>query len=185
MIPMGVILHFLNEGLLHVEGQIEGVPESVLRAVLIAVMLLVAWLCPTIGVVLLWLAVIRYVPTALARGAQERFLVTAHISAAKSRDAALTALKAAQERIEALERDLVAMSRRLTPHPGATIDPDYHAVGLHDGAPMWLIETARRAYRLRLHPDRHPVSRKQAAHERFVSAEAKFAAIYKRRGMIG
>lgn len=47
-------------------------------------------------------------------------------------------------------------------------------VGLSAQAPDWLILAARRAYRVALHPDRHPAHRKQEAERRFQEAEAIF-----------
>jgi hypothetical protein len=182
---MGVILHLLHEGLLHVERKAERLPEGVLRILLISFIIVSAVVNPTIGVVLLCGAVVRYAPIALSRGAQERFLVDARPFSVNAANAAEAALQAAQRRIQDLERDL-NMAQQLAKPPGsAKVDPDYHAVGLHEGAPPWLIESARKAYRLRLHPDRHPTALKGAAHERFVAAEACFDAIYSRRGMHG
>lgn len=50
----------------------------------------------------------------------------------------------------------------------------YRRVGLNENAPPWLILAARRAYRARLHPDRHPEHHKQEAGLRFKLAEATF-----------
>uniref|UniRef100_A0A9E7ZJ82 J domain-containing protein n=1 Tax=Bosea sp. NBC_00436 TaxID=2969620 RepID=A0A9E7ZJ82_9HYPH len=47
-------------------------------------------------------------------------------------------------------------------------------VGLSPAAPEWLISAARRAYRAALHPDGHPVHRKQEATRRFQLAESVF-----------
>ena len=180
-----MIVHLLHEGLLHVEQKAERLPEGVLRILLIAFIIVLAVVNPTIGVVTMCGAVVRYAPIALTRAAQERFLADAQCSASKRVNAAQSALRAAQERIRDLERDL-NMAQQVAKPPGSPkVDPDYHAVGLHEGAPPWLIESARKAYRLRLHPDRHPTALKGAAHERFVAAEARFDAIYSRRGMHG
>ena len=64
----------------------------------------------------------------------------------------------------------------------AASEPDpmtalYNKVGLVPGAPDWLILAARRAYRVALHPDRHPAHRKQEAGRRFQQAENVFEAI--------
>lgn len=53
----------------------------------------------------------------------------------------------------------------------------YRRVGLSPAAPAWLVQAAQRAYRARLHPDRHPPQFKQAAEQRFKAAEAVFAEI--------
>jgi hypothetical protein len=50
----------------------------------------------------------------------------------------------------------------------------YRRVGLADGAPEWLISAARRAYRVALHPDKHPAHRKQEAERRLKIAEGVF-----------
>lgn len=61
----------------------------------------------------------------------------------------------------------------------AAAEPDpktalYRRVGLADGAPEWLISAARRAYRVALHPDKHPAHRKQEAERRLKMAEGVF-----------
>lgn len=61
----------------------------------------------------------------------------------------------------------------------AASEPDprrvlYGRVGLHADAPDWLILAARRAYRAKLHPDRHPEHHKREADLRFKLAEATF-----------
>src|SRR4051794_34833851 len=92
-------------------------------------------------------------------------------------------LRAAEGRIQALERDLVIARRAVDRAGGAKVDPLYHAVGLHAGAPSFLIVAARRVYRQHLHPDHHPAAHKRAAHERFIAAEEKFKKIYTCRGI--
>lgn len=47
-------------------------------------------------------------------------------------------------------------------------------VGLTENAPEWLVTSARRAYRSRLHPDRHPPHRRQEAEDRYKLAEQVF-----------
>lgn len=47
-------------------------------------------------------------------------------------------------------------------------------VGLAENAPEWLVTSARRAYRSRLHPDRHPPHRRQEAEDRYKLAEQVF-----------
>lgn len=55
-------------------------------------------------------------------------------------------------------------------------DAIYRRVGLHPQAPAFLLAAAQRAFRAALHPDRHPQYR-DAAHDRFVMAEATFERI--------
>ncbi|PZR79218.1 MAG: hypothetical protein DI537_41320 [Stutzerimonas stutzeri] len=50
----------------------------------------------------------------------------------------------------------------------------FRRVGLNDSAPQWLIAAARRAYRVALHPDKHPAHRKQEAERRLKMAEGVF-----------
>ena len=52
----------------------------------------------------------------------------------------------------------------------------FRRVGLNDSAPQWLIAAARRAYRVALHPDKHPAHRKQEAERRLKMAEASSSA---------
>lgn len=58
----------------------------------------------------------------------------------------------------------------------------YRRVGLSPGAPPWLVATARRGYRQRLHPDCHPEHRKEEAERRFKMAESVFEQIAAGRG---
>lgn len=57
------------------------------------------------------------------------------------------------------------------PDPNAAL---YNRVGLSPGAPVWLIDAARKAFRTALHPDRHPAHRKQEAEKKFKLAEGVF-----------
>lgn len=57
----------------------------------------------------------------------------------------------------------------------------YGRVGLSASAPEWLVAAARRAYRAKLHPDRHPPSVKAEAERRFKTAESVFEAIAAQR----
>ena len=61
--------------------------------------------------------------------------------------------------------------------PADELDPStaiYRRVGLSPVAPEWLVLAARRAYRAKLHPDRHPEHHKREADLRFKLAEATF-----------
>jgi hypothetical protein len=49
----------------------------------------------------------------------------------------------------------------------------FRQVGLHPRAPEFLVKAARRAYRVALHPDRHPRHREKA-HQRYLDAETAF-----------
>ena len=64
-------------------------------------------------------------------------------------------------------------------HPDAE-QAIFRKVGLHPGAPEFLVLAARKAFRLALHPDRHPEHR-QEAHNRFIKAEAAFDKIARLR----
>lgn len=56
----------------------------------------------------------------------------------------------------------------------------HRKVGLHPGAPDFLLIAARRAYRMALHPDRHARHARQA-HKRYLQAEAVFDEIERMR----
>src|SRR4051794_17284114 len=128
---MSVILHLLHEGLLHVEQKAERLAERVLRASLVAIMIILACLNPTVGVILMWGAILRYVPVALTRRAQERILTDAHRwgGASDSANAAQVAFRAAQMRIQELERDLIIARQAAERSGSVKINPIYHAVG--------------------------------------------------------
>jgi len=80
---------------------------------------------------------------------------------------------------ERLERDL-KNARAAATHERP--NPLFRRVGLDEKAPEWLVVAARRAYRSRLHPDRHPENRKQEAEARFKLVEEVFAEIWRIRG---
>lgn len=98
--------------------------------------------------------------------------------AAKIEAGACAALRIAIARVDELEGELDEIRRRST---GATNDPIYRRVGLDADAPDYIVAAARRAHRVALHPDKHPPERRQAAHERYVAAEAAFEDIARRR----
>ncbi|WP_156396057.1 hypothetical protein [Bosea sp. Leaf344] len=90
----------------------------------------------------------------------------------------LTALEAACNKAKAearLLRTEIEQVRSVPPvaQPDAT-EALYRRVGLSPGAPPWLVDAARRAYRQKLHPDCHPAHRKMEAQARFVQAERIF-----------
>ncbi len=83
-----------------------------------------------------------------------------------------------------VERMGMEIERLRAARPIAEPDPTtalYHRVGLNSCAPDWLVLAARRAYRIALHPDKHPPHRKQEAGRRFQQAESVFEAIATQR----
>ncbi|WP_043352505.1 hypothetical protein [Methylobacterium sp. B1] len=99
--------------------------------------------------------------------------------AARFERGACAALQIAMARVEELEAELTVARQRAA---GMTSDPLFRSVGLDADAPDYIVQAARRAHRVALHPDKHPPERRQAAHERYVAAEAAFDAIARRRG---
>ncbi|WP_437871739.1 J domain-containing protein [Methylorubrum extorquens] len=165
------------------EYVLETVGAVRLRLVLVVgVSLSMGLLPPWANLMLAWVLVLRYLPLAVRwRGLwrEERW---SH-RAARTAAAELTDdLVWARGRIADLERQLARAGDVATSRPGPVPDPLYHSLGLHPGSPDWLVIAARRAFRVRLHPDRHPRHRQQA-HERFTLAEARFTEIYARRGI--
>ncbi|MHB2205358.1 J domain-containing protein [Methylobacterium sp. CM6257] len=175
------MLTLVGNGLAAIEQRLAALDEIGLRLVAgigAAAMLSICpiWVAPVLG----WCGVLRYAPRAI-RAAREHDGLRAAVRAAQSAAAeARTALDEACERIAELERDLAAA--RAAVRPAQTPNPLYHRVGLHEGSPTFLIQAARKAFRARLHPDRHPRYREQA-HERFVEAEEVFARIFRERGI--
>jgi hypothetical protein len=53
---------------------------------------------------------------------------------------------------------------------------------LDEKCPLFILDTAKKAYRKKLHPDIHPPERKAQAERRFKEAEAVFAEIERQRG---
>lgn len=97
----------------------------------------------------------------------------------------VTALEAMVSEAEAEMKTLRGEIERLrAAQPISEPDPTtalYHRVGLSSCAPDWLVLAARRAYRVALHPDKHPPHRKQEAGRRFQQAEIVFEAIVTQR----
>jgi hypothetical protein len=105
-------------------------------------------------------------------------------------------------RVEELERDLIEALREVealrcrndqllgdlrsvkATTKGGSTNPVYRRVGLHQDAPEWVVMAVRKAYRSRLHPDRHSTQLKPEAERRFKEAEEVFDQIYNQRGMV-
>lgn len=91
----------------------------------------------------------------------------------------------AETQVEALRAEveqLRAAANRKSPDADASKAAALHGrVGLCEHAPEWLVAAARRAYRAKLHPDRHPPSVKAEAERRFKTAESVFDAIAAQR----
>lgn len=100
----------------------------------------------------------------------------------RRRRAVLLAERDAQ--IADLKVDLVQARSASGARPETPEQCLHRKVGLHPGAPNFLLIAARRAYRLSLHPDRHARHAKQA-HERYLQAEAVFDQIEKMRSRSG
>jgi hypothetical protein len=86
------------------------------------------------------------------------------------------ALRTTKERLEHDLKNAKAAQTNNRP------SPIFRRVGLDDGAPEWVAVAVRRAYRKRLHPDAHPLSRKPEAERRFKEAEQVFGEIWRVRG---
>jgi hypothetical protein len=85
-----------------------------------------------------------------------------------------TLVSKAETEMEALRAEIVRLRSKAVvsePDPKVAL---YNRVGLSPGAPVWLVAAARKAYRVRLHPDGHPAHRKREAERRFVLAERVF-----------
>lgn len=89
---------------------------------------------------------------------------------------AVAELRVAQARLSSLTAEL-ADARAAWSSDQDDYDSLFRKVGLHPQCPAFVIAAARRAYRLNLHPDRHPDNLKQHAHARFVAAEQIFEEI--------
>ena len=80
----------------------------------------------------------------------------------------------AETQVETLRGEV---ERLRATRPAVELDPRtalYRRVGLSPAAPEWLVLAARRAYRAKLHPDRHPEQHKREADLRFKLVEATF-----------
>ena len=148
-------------------------------AVFVAAMTLM-YACPALFVVVLTATLIYLLPSYVAILTELRL----RQGEAQTHDEAMSriqyGLDTALARIEELDGDLADARARLTNTRGSG-DPLYRRVGLSDGCPDFVVAAARKAYRLKLHPDRVPERLKIAAHARFVAAEAAFDEIERRR----
>jgi hypothetical protein len=98
------------------------------------------------------------------------------------RDSLRERLVLAQSEMRSLREELAlarAGDRQAAPRQA---DPVYRSVGLDERCPEWVAVAVRRAYRSKLHPDRHPARVKSQAEERFKRAEQAFDMIWRRRG---
>lgn len=93
---------------------------------------------------------------------------------AHERNAALLAERDAQ--IASLAAELASAHSNSGARRESDEERTFRQVGLHPRAPAFLITAARRAYRSRLHPDRHPRHRSEAQ-DRYLKAEAVFERI--------
>lgn len=148
-------------------------------AVLVAVMALM-YACPPLFVIGLTATIIYLLPSHVAMLCE----LWLRRYEARSYEAETTRLRYGRDtaiaRLDELDGELADAKRQLAEKPGA-VDPLYRRVGLSDGCPNFVVAAARKAYRLKLHPDRVPERLKIAAHARFVAAEAAFAEIERRR----
>ena len=163
-----------------IEEQALRVPRAALRPLLVVVSLALATYLPSIAIILMWVAVVRYLPMALYERQGRHWARTAWRRTEQHANALSEALTRSLERSAELEQELERLKANQRSSRSAQGDPLYRKVGLHEAAPDWLIVAARRAYRGRLHPDRHPQHRAQA-HDRYLRAEAVFDAIAEQR----
>jgi hypothetical protein len=141
-------------------------------------------ICPVwVALALGWASLIRYAPRAIGTAREHDELRKACRAAEVAAVEAGTGLDEACQRIAELERELAKARTAVRPAP--TPNPLYHRVGLHEDSPTFLIEAARKVFRFRLHPDRHPPRHRAEAHRRFVRAEQTFDRIYTERGIRG
>lgn len=136
------------------------------------------WLWPCLG----WVLALRYMPLALDRDGELQQEQLAHLEARAAAERAEAAVRQARMTIMSLRREQ-AQAAQAAVQDDNPADPLHHAVGLHPRSPDWLVVAARKAYRSRLHPDRHPRHRQQAE-QRFVKAEQVFQQLYAKRGLL-
>ncbi len=83
------------------------------------------------------------------------------------------ALAERDAQIASLAAELASARSNSAARRESDVERTFRQVGLHPRAPEFLITAARRAYRGRLHPDRHPRHRLEAQ-VRYLKAEAVF-----------
>jgi hypothetical protein len=98
------------------------------------------------------------------------------------RDSLRERLVLMQSEMRSLREELASMQARDGFTTSRQADPVYRSVGLDERCPEWVAMAVRRAYRAKLHPDRHPTRVKPQAEERFKKAEQAFSEIWRRRG---
>jgi predicted nucleic acid-binding protein len=125
----------------------------------------------------LWVASMQFVMLAesLSRVLGEHRRVQRRADIALERNAALLAERDAQ--IASLAAELASARSNSGARRETDEERTYRQVGLHPGAPDFLVAAARRAYRVALHPDRHLQRHHQQAHQRYLQAEAVFERI--------
>ena len=131
------------------------------------------------AIAVLWLISVSIERRAVARCAGGNTIDHPYVAALESMVAeAETQVEALRAEVEQLR----AAANRKSPDADASKAAALHGrVGLCEHAPEWLVAAARRAYRAKLHPDRHPPSVKAEAERRFKTAESVFDAIAAQR----
>lgn len=111
---------------------------------------------------------------------QEEHQVQRQRDADRERHQQAVLLAERDTQIAALRADLAQARAASNVRPETPEECLHRKVGLHPGAPEFLLIAARRAYRFALHPDRHARHARQA-HERYLRAEAVFDEIERTR----
>lgn len=135
---------------------------------------------PPVAGLALWISALPYLmmTETLVRMVSEARKARRNLEVKYDGHVRLLAVREAQ--IIALKADLMRARSASTVRPETAEQAIFRKVGLHPGAPEFLVVAARKAFRLALHPDRHPEHR-QEAHDRFITAEAAFDKIARLR----
>lgn len=129
-----------------------------------------------IGGPVIWVLSMQFVmlSESLGRVLGEHHWARRRVETERDENAALLAERNAQ--IASLKAELAQARSNSGVRQETDEERTYRHVGLHPRAPEFLVTAARRAYRSRLHPDRHPGHRSEA-NSRYLKAEAAFERI--------
>ncbi|MDN3572346.1 hypothetical protein [Methylobacterium longum] len=128
---------------------------------------LVLWIGGLLGMTLM---------EAIAATIREQYQAQRQLDADRERRGQAVLLAERDAQIASLMADLARARSNSGERRETDEERTYRQVGLHPRAPEFLVTAARRAYRSRLHPDRHPGHRSEA-NSRYLKAEAAFERI--------
>lgn len=111
-----------------------------------------------------------------------QILLSAMVTIRQERDRAIDIIHLLMRERNEARAYMASQSRAAQQDRERPSNPLYRKVGLDEKCPDFVLDAVRRAYRVRLHPDKHPSAHRAEAERRFKEAEAVFEQIVRLRG---